>query len=225
MIPSTDALLDGLLDWVRIETHTPDTAGLNSLMDLVQRQAEGFGATCQRFPGREGKGDHLLVLSPWGDHEQKGVLLLSHLDTVHPKGTIERDLPIRIEEDRCFGPGICDMKGGAFNGLAAMRAIAESGITPPLPARILFTSDEEVGSPTSRAPDRGTGKTRQICAGDGTGPQRRSRGNRAQGRRPVHAEGRGASVACWRQALAGSQRGNGTRPPDHRAGGDDRLRS
>lgn len=116
MIPSTDALLDGLLDWVRIETHTPDTAGLNSLMDLVQRQAEGFGATCQRFPGREGKGDHLLVLSPWGDHEQKGVLLLSHLDTVHPKGTIERDLPIRIEEDRCFGPGICDMKGGAFNG-------------------------------------------------------------------------------------------------------------
>ncbi|MAA97645.1 MAG: carboxypeptidase [Stappia sp.] len=151
MLPSTDALLDGLLDWVRIETHTPDTAGLNSIMDLVQSQAEGFGATCQRFPGRDGKGDHLLVLSPWGDHAQKGVLLLSHLDTVHPRGTIEHDLPIRIEEDRCFGPGICDMKGGAFNGLAAMRAIAESGVTPPLPARILFTSDEEVGSPTSRS--------------------------------------------------------------------------
>ena len=85
MLPSTDALLDGLLDWVRIETHTPDTAGLNSIMDLVQRQAEAFGATCQRFPGTGGKGDHLLVLSPWGDHEQKGVLLLSHLDTVHPR--------------------------------------------------------------------------------------------------------------------------------------------
>lgn len=151
MIPSTDSLLDGLLDWVRIETHTPDVAGLNALMDLVQRQAEAFGARCRRVPGRDGHGDHLLVQSPWGDPEAPGVLLLSHLDTVHPRGTIDTDLPIRIDGDRCFGPGICDMKGGAHDALAAMRAIAESGVTPPLPARILFTSDEEVGSPTSRA--------------------------------------------------------------------------
>ncbi|MHC5653416.1 M20 family metallopeptidase [Stappia sp. ICDLI1TA098] len=151
MTLSSEELLAGLLDWVRIETHTPDTAGLNSLMDLVESQARAFGATCERFPGVDGHGDHLLVSSPWGDHSKPGVLLLSHLDTVHPKGTIDKDLPIRIEGDKCFGPGICDMKGGAYNGLAAMRAIAASGVTPPLAARILFTSDEEVGSPTSRA--------------------------------------------------------------------------
>jgi glutamate carboxypeptidase len=151
MTSTTDTLLNGLLDWVRIETHTPDIAGLNSLMDLVAAQAEAFGATTERFPGRNGHGDHLLVYSPWGDRETPGVLLMSHLDTVHPKGTIDADLPIRIEGDEAYGPGICDMKGGAYNALAAMRAVADSGLTPPLPVRILYTSDEEVGSPTSRA--------------------------------------------------------------------------
>jgi glutamate carboxypeptidase len=151
MTSTTDALLNGLLDWVRIETHTPDTAGLNSLMDLVATQAAAFGATSERIAGRDGHGDHLLVYSPWGDRETPGILLMSHLDTVHPKGTIDADLPVRIEGDEAYGPGICDMKGGAYNALAAMRAVAESGTTPPLPVRILYTSDEEVGSPTSRA--------------------------------------------------------------------------
>jgi len=158
MEPSTDSLLEGLLAWVRIETHTPDVEGLNALMDLVARQAAAFGATSERFAGRDGHGDHLLVRSPWDDPQAPGLLFLSHLDTVHPKGTIDEALPIRIEGDRAFGPGICDMKGGAFNALAAMRVVAESGVTPPLPVRILFTSDEEVGSPTSRAliEDQGT---------------------------------------------------------------------
>ena len=111
----------------------------------------GGGATSERIPGRDGHGDHLIVYSPWGDRKTPGILLMSHLDTVHPKGTIEADLPIRIEGDEAYGPGICDMKGGAYNALAALRAVAESGITPPLPVRILYTSDEEVGSPTSRA--------------------------------------------------------------------------
>ena len=61
MTPSSEDLLTGLLDWVRIETHTPDVEGLNRLMDLVAQQAEAFGATTQRFAGREGRGDHLLV--------------------------------------------------------------------------------------------------------------------------------------------------------------------
>ena len=147
---TNEALLDGLLDWVRIETHTIDTHGVNALMDLVARQAAAFGAETRRIPGRDGYGDHLLVSAPWATSDQPGILFLSHLDTVHPKGTIDQDLPIRIEGDKAFGPGICDMKGGAYNALAAMRAVATSGVAPPLPMRILYTSDEEVGSPTSR---------------------------------------------------------------------------
>lgn len=50
MTSTTNALLDGLLDWVRIETHTPDTSGLNTLMDLVAAQAAAFGATSERIP-------------------------------------------------------------------------------------------------------------------------------------------------------------------------------
>eukprot|EP00873_Tetraselmis_striata_P045727 jgi/Tetstr1/465991/TSEL_010582.t1 len=133
MTSTTDTLLNGLLDWVRIETHTPDTAGLNSLMDLVAAQAAAFGATSERIPGRD--------------------------------GTIEADLPIRIEGDEAYGPGICDMKGGAYNALAALRAVAESGITPPLPVRILYTSDEEVGSPTSRALIEEQGKWAKYALG------------------------------------------------------------
>lgn len=69
---------------------------------------------------------------------------------MHPKGTLTGHLPFRVEGDKAFGPGIYDMKGGAFLPLAAFRAIMASGRQTPLPIRVLYTSDEEVGSPTSR---------------------------------------------------------------------------
>jgi len=56
-----------------------------------------------------------------------------------------------VEGDRAYGPGIADMKGGAWMGLNAMRYLLEKGETPPLPVTYLFTADEEVGSDTSQA--------------------------------------------------------------------------
>lgn len=75
--------------------------------------------------------------------------MLAHLDTVHPRGTIKA-LPFRVEGDRAFGPGIFDMKGGAYLAFEAFRSIALAGRTTPLPIRFIYDSDEEVGSPTSR---------------------------------------------------------------------------
>ena len=62
-----------------------------------------------------------MARSSWGQ-EQPGILVLSHLDTVHPMGFIER-LPFKIEGDSAFGPGIYDMKGGAYLAYHAFRQI------------------------------------------------------------------------------------------------------
>jgi glutamate carboxypeptidase len=60
-------------------------------------------------------------------------------------------LPFRIEGDRAYGPGIYDMKGGAYLALAAMRELLAEGGRTRLPVRLIFASDEEIGSPTSRS--------------------------------------------------------------------------
>ena len=76
--------------------------------------------------------------------------MLSHLDTVHPMGFIER-LPFKIEGDSAFGPGIYDMKGGAYLAYHAFRQICAAPERSPLGITQLYVSDEEIGSPTSRA--------------------------------------------------------------------------
>ena len=65
-------------------------------------------------------------------------------------GTIEKDLPWREDGDVVYGPGIHDMKGSAYLSYRAFRHLAETGERTPLPIRFLYSSDEEVGSPTSR---------------------------------------------------------------------------
>ena len=91
-----------------------------------------------------------MVSSPWG-RDEPGILVLSHLDTVHDVGTLAGPLPFRHEGDIAYGPGIYDMKGGALIAFAAVRHLIASGRKTTLPIRHLFVSDEEVGSPTSRA--------------------------------------------------------------------------
>lgn len=147
--PTAEELLDGIRRWVEIESQTADVEGVNRVMSAAAEEFAAAGATIERIDGRDGKGDHLLISSAWGG-DQPGILVLSHLDTVHPKGTLAGELPFRVEGDRAFGPGIYDMKGGAYIALAAYRSIAAAGQTTPLPIRFLIVSDEEVGSLTSR---------------------------------------------------------------------------
>lgn len=147
-LPSEDALLSGIREWVEVEGKTSEPDNVNRLMDIVERGFKEAGGVVERIKGVDGFGDHLSVSSPWGG-DQAGVLVLCHLDTVHDEGTIKRN-PFRIESDCAYGPGIYDMKGGAYLAYAAFRAICFAGDGAPLPLRLLYTSDEEVGSPTSR---------------------------------------------------------------------------
>src|SRR3981189_1006641 len=143
------SILDGIRHWVEIETPTEAPEQVNKLADLVADGYRDLPATVERIAGKNGCGDHLVARSSWGQ-DAPGILVLSHLDTVHPMRFIER-LPFKIEGDSAFGPGIYDMKGGAYLAYHAFCQICADSARAPLGITQLFVSDEEIGSPTSRA--------------------------------------------------------------------------
>jgi glutamate carboxypeptidase len=142
------AILDGIRRWVEIETPTEAPEQVNRLATLVADGYRDLPASIERVAGRGGCGDHLVARSSWGQ-DAPGILVLSHLDTVHPLGFIAR-LPFRTEGDSAFGPGICDMKGGAYLAYHAFRQLCATAERSPLGVTQLYVSDEEIGSPTSR---------------------------------------------------------------------------
>jgi glutamate carboxypeptidase len=144
----TAAMLEGIRQWVEIETPTDTPEQVNRLTSLVADHYRDLPVTLERVAGVNGCGDHLVARSAWGQ-DKPGILVLSHLDTVHPMGFIER-LPFRIDGDSAFGPGIYDMKGGAYIAHHAFRRLCETAERSPLGITHMFTSDEEIGSPTSR---------------------------------------------------------------------------
>jgi glutamate carboxypeptidase len=143
------AILDGIRRWVEVETPTEAPEQVNKLATMVADGYRDLPVIIERVAGHGGCGDHLVVRSSWGQHEP-GILVLSHLDTVHPIGFIER-LPFKIAGDSAFGPGIYDMKGGAYLAYHAFRQICAAPERSPLGITQLYVSDEEIGSPTSRA--------------------------------------------------------------------------
>src|SRR4051812_47349924 len=95
-------MLDGIRRWVEIETPTEAPEQVNRLVTMVAGGYRDLPAMLERIAGHGGCGDHLIARSNWGQHVP-GILVLSHLDTVHPLGFVER-LPFRVEGDRAFGP-------------------------------------------------------------------------------------------------------------------------
>jgi glutamate carboxypeptidase len=145
----TVKILDGIRRWVEIETPTEAPEQVSKLADLVAAGYRDLPARIERIAGQDGCGDHLVARSSWGQ-DAPGILVLSHLDTVHPIGFIAR-LPFKIEGDSAYGPGIYDMKGGAYLAYHAFRHLCANGARTSLGVTQLYVSDEEIGSPTSRA--------------------------------------------------------------------------
>jgi glutamate carboxypeptidase len=144
-----ERMLEGLRAWGECESPTFDAPAVNRMMDMASRDLTIMGARVERVPGRMGFGDCVLASFPHPRRSEPGILILGHLDTVHPVGTL-RDLPWHREGDLCFGPGIFDMKGGNYLSLEAIRQLQRAAWPTPLPLTVLFTSDEEVGSPSTR---------------------------------------------------------------------------
>lgn len=146
----TDEMLSGLKPWIECESPTHDAAAVNRMMDLAAYDLAA-GATVECIPGRMGFGGSLRARFPHPDMGKKpGILIAGHMDTVHPIGTLEK-LPFKREGDICYGPGIMDMKGGNYISVEAIRQLIRADLQTPLPVTVLFTPDEEVGTPSTRS--------------------------------------------------------------------------
>jgi glutamate carboxypeptidase len=143
------AMLAGLRTWVECESPTFDAAAVNRMMRLAARDLAVMGARIEVIPGRMGFGDCVRARFAHPSESEPGILVLGHMDTVHPVGTLAQ-LPWRQDGARCYGPGILDMKGGNYLALEAVRQLMGAGVKTALPVTVLFTSDEEVGSPSTR---------------------------------------------------------------------------
>lgn len=135
---------------VERESPSTDKAAADAYAEALAARFDKLGAeTSLVYSGTSGAQLDVVLGSSRGEGHKPG-LLLCHYDTVWPLGTIER-LPFRIEGDKASGPGIYDMKASHVMVEYALRAIAGAGFSLPRPVEVLFTSDEEIGSVTSRA--------------------------------------------------------------------------
>jgi glutamate carboxypeptidase len=145
-----DEMLAGLRPWIECESPTYDAAAVDRMMDMAAYDLAAI-ATVERIPGRMGFGGCLRARLPHPDQGKKpGILIAGHMDTVHPIGTLDV-LPFRRDGNLCYGPGIMDMKGGNYLSLEAIRQLIRAGLQTPLPVTVLFTPDEEVGTPSTRS--------------------------------------------------------------------------
>jgi glutamate carboxypeptidase len=145
----SDAILGNIRNIVEIESPSRHAAGVNRVLETIARSFEGTGAASERELTAESLGDILLVRCD-PTRNEPGILVLSHMDTVHPVGTLASKLTYRREGDRVYGPGIYDMKGGLMLAVEAFRRIAQARRRTKLPITFLFTPDEELSSPVSR---------------------------------------------------------------------------
>jgi glutamate carboxypeptidase len=145
----SETMLAGLRAWVECESPTWNAPAVDRMIDLAAREMAVMGASIERIAGRRGFGGCVRATFPHPRQGEPGILIAGHLDTVHPVGTIEK-LNWRREGNKCYGPGIFDMKGGNYLTLEAIRQLARAGVATPLPITVQFTPDEEVGTPSTR---------------------------------------------------------------------------
>ena len=136
--------LSGLIE---AETPTSDKAAIDELGDWMATWAEELDAEVKVH-------EHTTVGNfvecRWNtDRDGKPLIICCHMDTVHPIGSIDVR-PTRTEGDNLFGVGAYDMKGGITVAQTVVQELIKAKKLPERPITLLFTSDEEVGSPLSR---------------------------------------------------------------------------
>ena len=144
-----DTIAETIRQLVEIESPSDNKPAVDQLGALLAGRFEEIGGHA-KIPSRpETFGDHLQVDFA-GAHSGKPVLLLGHLDTVYPMGTLAT-MPCRVADGRLWGPGALDMKSGIALILHAIEGLrAWHGDSLPRPVTVLLVSDEEVGSDSSR---------------------------------------------------------------------------
>ncbi len=145
-----EAILSAIRALVEHESKSRAEGPLNELADFVAAQLRDLGGGVELI-AEPGYGTHLRARFDFGhDTREPHLLVIGHLDTVWPLGTLAR-LPFRITpEGHAHGPGIFDMKSGIAILLEAIRTIRQQELATKRPLTVLLTCDEEIGSKTSR---------------------------------------------------------------------------
>lgn len=141
-----DWLLECIEALVAIESPSDDPAAVNLCGAELAARLESIGAAVTRVKSATA-GDHLRASVGSG---QRQILLLGHFDTVWPIGTLER-MPLKRDGGKLYGPGVFDMKAGIGLAALATRALIDRGALSATRIVMLWTTDEETGSATSRA--------------------------------------------------------------------------
>jgi glutamate carboxypeptidase len=141
-----DWLLELVEALVAIESPSDDPAAVNLCGDELTARLEAIGGQVTRIPSATA-GAHVRASFGAG---AKQILLLGHFDTVWPIGQLTL-MPLRREGGRLHGPGVFDMKAGIGLAMLATRALLDRGALDAGRIVMLWTTDEEIGSRTSRA--------------------------------------------------------------------------
>ena len=140
-----DAFVDDLRHLVQCESPTNDEHAFPLLFDWLTTALSPLSFHCRRHPSG-GSPDVLIAARTNDDGHQ---LVVTHLDTVWPRGTLAT-MPFTVDGNVIRGPGVFDMKGGICMLLAALRILNKLDLEPSVFPLLLFSSDEETGSDRSR---------------------------------------------------------------------------
>lgn len=143
-----DEMLDVIRQLVTQETPSQDKPRLDAFAEFLAARLRQAGAAVEILPVAA-RGNHLRARFGPVESSAPPALVLCHYDTVWTVGSLATH-PFRVEQGKAYGPGIFDMQSSLMLAEFALRACRDLAIALPRPVVVLITSDEEVGSPTSR---------------------------------------------------------------------------
>lgn len=139
-----EEFLDLCGELVTIESPSPDATATRQVLDRLTPEFDELGYQCRMSEPAESGG--FLFARPAGRQRHRPTqLLLGHVDTVWPLGTLG-SRPWSVEDGVARGPGVFDMKAGVVQILFALRAVRDLDLDPPATPLVLINSDEEIGS-------------------------------------------------------------------------------
>ncbi|MGL6280184.1 MAG: M20 family metallopeptidase [Gaiella sp.] len=144
----TEAMVELLAQLARAESPTSDREAQAAPFALLAGALTELGLVTRRVPGSQ-VGDHLFARPTARSRGAPYQLLLGHMDTVWPHGTLAA-MPVTRRGDVLHGPGVVDMKGGLVQLVFALGALAALDLQPTVTPVVLVTTDEEIGSRESR---------------------------------------------------------------------------
>src|SRR5216683_440908 len=147
--PRLPQMLAALRRFVTAESPSLEKAAADRCCRVIAAEWNKHGARAERIAQKH-RGDLLrITYAPNKPRPSRQLLVLGHYDTVYSTGTLAK-MPFRVRGGKAYGPGTFDMKAGIVQALFALQALRQAGI--PLLKRLVFlwTSDEEIGSESSR---------------------------------------------------------------------------